>query len=174
MLFLKRIQSLLRTVLRPGELDEDLDEELRAWVDLRTAQLVEEGSSIEAARRAALIELGGIERVKTQVRERRLGSFFDALGTDLRIAMRTVRKEPGFALIAITILALGIGATSAIYSLVDRELPFEEPDRLVAGLKTIGGEPANWISGSTTTTSTTGTVRSRNWRQSPTSPRRRR
>jgi len=57
-----------------------------------------------------------------------------------------MRREPGFALVAVMILALGIGATSALYSLVDRQLPFEEPDRLVMGMKTIQGRPANWIS----------------------------
>ncbi len=141
-----RIGSIFRTLFRTGELERDLDEELRSYLELRISQLIDDGVPVEAARRLALIELGGVEQVKMKVRDRRVGAFLDVLAQDLRVSFRMMRREPGFALVAVMILALGIGATSALYSLVDRQLPFEEPDRLVMGMKTIQGRPANWIS----------------------------
>ncbi|MFC1499560.1 ADOP family duplicated permease [Candidatus Zixiibacteriota bacterium] len=146
MLLITRIKSVFRTLFRSRQMEQELDEELKSWIDIRMDRMIADGMPARQARRMALLELGGVEQVKMKVRENRVGTFLDTMIQDLRISFRMMRKDPGFALVAIVILALGIGATSAIFSLVDRQLPFEEPDRLVMGMKTIQGEPANWIS----------------------------
>ena len=92
--------------------------------------------TVEAARRAALLELGGMEQTKEACRDQRSLSFVDELAQDLRYATRTLAMRPGFATIAILTLALGIGATTAVFSLVDRvlfrSLPYPQDDRLVS------------------------------------------
>jgi len=146
MFLFTRLRNVFRTLFRTRELDRDLDEELESFIHLRMDRMISEGMSARQARRKALLEMGGLDQIKVKVREERAGAFLDVLVQDLRGSIRTLRRDPGFSLVAIVILALGIGATSAIFSLVDRQLPFEEPDRLVMGMKTIQGNPANWIS----------------------------
>ncbi|UCC49043.1 MAG: ABC transporter permease, partial [Gemmatimonadota bacterium] len=95
-------------------------------------------------------ELGGIEQVKEKVREKRLGAGLDTLLQDIRYALRTLRKNAGFAVVAILILAIGIGATTALFSNIQtvllRGIPFAEADRLVVGQKTIDGRSAGSVS----------------------------
>ncbi len=146
MLLFTRLRSVFRTLFRTRELEQELDEELQSYLDLRMAQKIREGLPVNQARRETMLELGGVEQVKENVREERRGAFLDVLAQDLRGSIRTLRRDPGFFLVAIVILALGIGATSSLFSLVDRQLHFREPDRLVVGLKTIKGVPMNWIS----------------------------
>src|SRR5205807_1672564 len=88
------------------------------------------------ARRSARIELGGVEQVKEQVREARAGHLLDSFWRDLRIALRSLRKKPGFTLVVVLSLALGIGANAAIFSLIDaivfRPLPVPRPGEVIA------------------------------------------
>ena len=115
--------------------DRELDDELRAYVELVANEKVKRGMSADEARRAALIETGGVEQVKEEVRDIRPGSLLHALLQDMRYAVRTLRKAPVFALAAIITLAIGIGASTAIFSMANgvllHRLPFGSGDRLV-------------------------------------------
>ncbi|NIM50647.1 MAG: FtsX-like permease family protein [Gemmatimonadales bacterium] len=145
-----RIISTLRSLFRKEELDRDLDEELRSYLDLLAEEKIRAGMNPEQARREARLELGGVEQVKEKVRERRLGATIDTLFQDARYAVRTLMKNAGFTVIAVLILAIGIGANTALFSNIHtalvRGIPFPEPDRLVAGLKTIEGRIAGAVS----------------------------
>src|SRR6059036_184593 len=135
--------------------EQELDEELRSYVELQAAEKVRRGMSPEDALREARRELGGMDQVKENVRDVRPGIFVDTLIQDIRYASRALRRDPAFALVAILTLALGIGANTAIFTVVDgvllKPLPYPDPDRLLTlwehsladGLKTTVA-PANF------------------------------
>jgi len=136
---------------RRGKLESELDRELKYHVDRRVDDLTKSGLAEPEARRRAALELGGLTQVREEVRDawliRSLREFF----YDLRFAVRSFGRSPSFTVTAVLSLALGIGATTAIYSLVDqvllRQLPIREPERLV--LMDWNGSPAadGWGSG---------------------------
>ena len=94
MLLFTRLRSVFRTLFRTRELEQELDEELQSYLDLRMAQKIREGLPVNQARRETMLELGGVEQVKENVREERRGAFLDVLAQDLRGSIRTLRRDP--------------------------------------------------------------------------------
>ena len=131
-----RLRSLGSALGRRSTFESGLDEELRFHLEMRTADLVRRGLGAEEAARRARLELGGIEGWKEEAREARGLRIFDEIAQDLRVAWRTLVRWPGFSAVVLSTLALGIGAATAIFGLVDavllRPLPYEDENALVA------------------------------------------
>jgi predicted permease len=130
-----RIRSWSRATLRRSRMESELDGELRFHIEACAEDLMRAGVPQEEAMRRARLEFGGIERAKEECREERGVRFLESAGQDLRYGVRTLRKSPGFAMVAVLTLALGIGASTAVFSLVSaillKPLPFPESDRIV-------------------------------------------
>ena len=113
----------------------DLSEEMNAYLELLTEGKRREGLEPAEARRQALIEMGGLEQVKESVREVRMGTYIESVWQDVRYGARALIKNPAFTLTAVITLALGIGANTAIFSVVNelllRPLPFGDAERIV-------------------------------------------
>ena len=132
-----RLVSLWNTLFRKNALDRELDEEIRSAVDMVADRHVAQGLNPDDARRAAEVEFGGtagIAQTKGDVRNSRIGSGLDALLMDVRFAWRGVRRTPGLTAVAVVTLALGIGANTAIFSVVRamliQPLPYRDANRL--------------------------------------------
>jgi putative ABC transport system permease protein len=125
----------LRVLLLRGRAESDLDEELRFHLEREIEARVRAGADPAAARRAARLALGGVERVKEDVRDARGTRPLDECAADIRYALRSLRRSPGFALAVVLVLGLGIGAASAVYAVVDAvllaPLPYPAAGRLV-------------------------------------------
>ena len=148
----------LRSWLWRVPLDQEVDEELAFHVEMRTRELIEGGMDPQQARETALRRFGDVTSVRRTMvdlgrkrdREMRLALWLEEFRDDVIFALRQLRSAPAFALVAITTLALGIGANSAIFALVDatllRPLPYAEPDRLVTIWETATATPRGFAS----------------------------
>ena len=133
---LRALLARLRGTLRRGALDDQLDEEIRAHLEMQAAEYVRHGLAPEEARLAALRRFGGVAQIKEEYRDRRGVPLVESLARDLRYSLRLLGRTPGFAAIAILTLSIGIGATTAIFTVLNRAflqtLPVAQPDRIVA------------------------------------------
>ena len=135
MRLLKRLKSYFRNLWHRSVAESDLGEELRGYVDELTERKIREGMDAAAARRSALVEIGGLERLKESTRSERAGFGFEVnVWKTLQVALRRLWHAPGFTMVAVLTLALAIGANAAIFSIADyvlfRPLPYEDPDRV--------------------------------------------
>jgi predicted permease len=123
------------SLLRKRELDKDIDTELASHLEFATEDYIRQGLSPEEARRRALVKIGGIEQSKELHRDARGIPAIEAILQDLRYAVRTLRRDAGFTLFTTLIIALGIGASATVFSVVNsllvRPLPFKDPASLV-------------------------------------------
>src|SRR5262249_19012201 len=140
--------------------DQELTEEIQAYLDMLTEMKISQGRNPREARRDALVELGGVEQVHEKVREIRMGQLIETAWRDGRIGVRALIHSPVFSVVSGLSLALGIGANTAIFSVVNglllRPLPFPESERIVdvwhtppqesfPGLDRFSVSPANYL-----------------------------
>ena len=144
MQWMTNILTGLKSLLHKQQVENELDEELESYLQASVAEKVKSGMSPENARHAALVELGSRSVVKHQVWSSRWESTLDSVLLDMKISLRTLAKSPGFTAIALLSIALGIGANTAIFTLIHqvilRNLPVQDPQQLVTfGTSTGGG-----------------------------------
>ena len=137
---IREFLSRVAASLGKGRDDAELDDEVRTHLDLLAEDFVRRGMTPAEARTAARREFGGVDQIKEQYRDLRRWPWIDAFQQDALGALRSLRRNPTFAIVSILTLSLGIGATTAVYSLVDRvllqPLPYSNPSRLVEFLLT--------------------------------------
>jgi hypothetical protein len=134
----------LRSIFRRSQVEQELDEELRYHLDRQIEERISKGVAPEEARYAAMRAMGGVEQRKEACRDMRHLKRLEDLAQDLRYAIRTLFRNPVFSVVALLTLALGVGANTAIFSVINavllRPLPYKDADRLVAIFATPAGQ----------------------------------
>lgn len=135
MSWLQKLTLRLRALFRKSRVERELDDELRFHLHRQIEENIASGMSPEEARYAALCAFGGVEQIKEACRDMRGITFIETLIQDLRYGVRMLRRNPGFTTVVVLSLALGIGANTAIFSLIDavmlKILPVRNPEQLV-------------------------------------------
>jgi len=130
-----KVRSFLRNLFLSRREEVDLDQEVRSHLEMLMEENIRAGMPLREAQRAARIDLGGIEQVKEQVRQKRIGNWLHSVISDCRYGVRQLLKNPGFTGVVVLTLALGIGANTALFSVVDsillRPLPFRDSGQIV-------------------------------------------
>ncbi|HEU4506732.1 MAG TPA: ABC transporter permease [Pyrinomonadaceae bacterium] len=155
-----RLNSLWRNLFHKDKVDQEFSEEIQSYLDMLTEAKVRQGLSPREARRNALLELGGVRQVEERVREIRMGRFIETVWRDVRTGVRALVHSPVFTVATVLSLALGIGANTAIFSVVSglllRPLPYPESEQIVhvwhtpppqsfPGLDRFSVSPANYL-----------------------------
>ena len=132
---LTSLRRSLRGLLNPEKRELDMNREILFHIECETEKNIRRGLSPDEARRAAMLSFGGIERIKEEGRHSRKFQWVEELWRDLQYAVRILRRDPGFTLVALLTLALGIGVNTAIFSVIYgvllKPLPFEDGNRIV-------------------------------------------
>ncbi len=129
------LARLLRNSFHKKRIEQDLDDEIRFYLETTAQNKMAAGMNEEEARRAARLELGSVDSLKDSVRDVRAGAMVERIWQDFRYACRALRNQPGFTAAAVLVLALGIGANSAVFSLINafllKPLAVTNPEEVV-------------------------------------------
>jgi putative ABC transport system permease protein len=145
---LTTLRTKLRALLRKSEVERELDEELRYHIEQQTEQNIRLGMNPEEARYAARKAFGGVEQAKERSRDARGARWIEEFWQDMRYGARMLAKNPGFTFVAALTLALGIGANTAIFSVIEavilRPLPYQDSERLCMLWKSVPARNIEW------------------------------